>query len=168
MGTDSTSHRNNYNTPVNRYLLDLVETNYVPPAVTRTVRGKTKLSPKAFRERLTFQGPFGGRVVQTGFGSVADYAVMATEPTHYFYASDIDRTVKALGDAFEVTDRFANVTFTETKDDTVFFDSRPGLVASPVQAYLELSTGDKRSKETAEQVRRVILEPLERARGGEG
>jgi hypothetical protein len=61
-------------------LLDLLETNYVPPAVTRTVRGKTKLSPEALRERLTFRGQFGARVVQTGFGSVGNYAVMATEP----------------------------------------------------------------------------------------
>jgi hypothetical protein len=40
-------------------------------------------------------------------------------------------------------------------------------VASPLQTYLELATGDKRSKETASQVRRAILEPLERMRGGE-
>ncbi len=39
-------------------------------------------------------------------------------------------------------------------------------MASPVQTYLELATGDKRSKETASQVRRAILEPLERMREG--
>ena len=56
-------------------------------------------------------------------------------------------------------------TFTETKDNTVYFDRRPGLVASPVQTYLELVTGDKRSQETAEQLRRPILRPLERRAG---
>jgi hypothetical protein len=39
----------------------------------------------------------------------------------------------------------------------VYFDRRPGLVASPIQAYLELARGDKREKKTADQVRRVIL-----------
>jgi hypothetical protein len=147
-------------------LLDFLETNYAPPSVTKTVRGKTKLSPEALRQRLTFGRST--RVVQTGFGSVGNYAVMATEPTQSFYSSDIDATLASLGDAFEATDRFANVAFSETKDDTVYFDKRPGLVASPVQAYLELATGDKRSKETAEQVRRAILEPLEPARRVEG
>ncbi|WP_020466124.1 hypothetical protein [Singulisphaera acidiphila] len=148
-------------------LLDLLETNYVPPAVTDTIRGKTKLSAQAFREKLKFSRRSGSRMVQTGFGSVGNYAVMATEPMQYFYASDIARTLEALGDAFEAGDRFANIMLSETKDHTVYFDERPGFVASPLQAYLELARGDKRSKETATQIRRAILEPLERLLAGD-
>jgi hypothetical protein len=145
-------------------LLELLESNYVAPAVTRTLRGKTKLAPEAFRKELGARASEETRVVQTGFGSVGAYALMATEPMQYFYCADLDATLRALGDAFEPTDRFANVTLSETKDDTVYFDRRPGLVASPIQAYLELATGDKRSKETAEQLRRTILTPLARVR----
>jgi hypothetical protein len=148
-------------------LLELIEANYVPPTVTRTIRGKTKCSVQALRERLASRDAKGARVVQTGFGSVQNYAVLATDPMVPFYTSDIEETLASLGDAFEVTDRFANVAFSETRDDTVYFDSRQGLVASPIQTYLELAKGDKRSKETASQVRRAILEPLERMRGGE-
>ena len=93
--------------------------------------------------------------------------MLAAEPIVPFYTSNIEETLVSLGDAFEATDRFANVAFSETKDDTVYFDSRHKLVASPVQTYLELATGDKRSMETAAQVRRAILEPIERMLGGE-
>ena len=148
-------------------LLDLLEANYVPPTVTRTIRGKTRLSIQALRERLASQDAKGARVVQTGFGSVQNYAVLAVEPIVPFYTSNIEETLASLGDAFEATDRFANVAFSETKDNTVYFDSRYKLVASPLQTYLELATGDKRSKETASQVRRAILEPIERMLGGE-
>jgi hypothetical protein len=141
-------------------LLDLLESNYVAPAVTRTIRGKTKLAPEDFRRELAARASEETRVVQTGFGSVGAYAVMATEPMQYFYCADPDATVRALGGAFEPTDRFANVTLSETKEDVVYFDRRPGLVASPIQAYLELAAGDKRSQETAEQLRRTILTPL--------
>jgi hypothetical protein len=141
-------------------LLDLLGANYVAPAVTRTVRGKTKLAPEAFRKELAARESGQTRVVQTGFGSVGAYAVMATEPMQYFYCTNLDATVRMLGDIFEPTDRFANVTFSETKEAAVYFDRRPGLVASPIQTYLELATGDKRSQETAEQLRRTILAPL--------
>jgi hypothetical protein len=147
-------------------LLDLLAANYVPPSVTRTARGKTRLKPEAFREALARADKT--RVVQTGLGSVESYAVMAKEPMQYFYCSDLDATLRNLGGWFEPTDRFANVTLSETTDATAYFDARPGLVASPVQVYLELMAGDKRTQETAEQVRRVILAPLGGAekRGG--
>ena len=102
----------------------------------------------------------GARVVLTGSSSVEHYAVMTREPVQSFYCSDLDGVVKNLGDDIRETDLFANVRFLETQDDFVYFDRRPGLWASPIQSYLELVAGDKREHETAEQVRRVILEPL--------
>ena len=141
-------------------LLDLLAENYVAPAVTRNARGKSKLPAEALGNALSRGKKRGVRVAQTGLGSVGSYAVMAKEPVQYFYCSDLDAALAALGSDFEATERFANVTLSETRDDTVYFDARPGLVASPVQVYLELMTGDKRTRETAEQVRRVILEPL--------
>ena len=140
-------------------LLDLLTANYVAPVVTGVVRGKTRLSPESLRRALS-AGAAGSKLIQTGFGSVGAYAVMARETMQYFYCNDLSTAVPALGDAFEPTDRFANITLSETRDDRVYFDGRPGLVASPVQVYLELATGDKRSQETAEQLRRAILTPL--------
>jgi len=85
---------------------------------------------------------------------------MAREPERSFYCSDAAGLQKELGADFTETERFANVRLLETKEDFVYFDRRPGLLASPVQTYLELATGEKREKETAEQVRRFILGEL--------
>ena len=64
---------------------------------------------------------------------------------------------------FEETERFANVQLMETGDNTAYFDIRREskiLSASPIQTYLELMSGDKRDRETAEQVAENILESV--------
>jgi hypothetical protein len=142
-------------------LLDLLADNYTLPAVSRAFRGKCGLGPKELRMRLQgWEERSAARVVLTGASSTEAYAVMAREPVQSFYCSDLDGAVKSLGDDVRETDRFANVTLLETQDDFVYFDRRPGLWASPIQSYLELLAGDKRERETAEQVRRLILGPL--------
>ena len=65
------------------------------------------------------------------------------------------------------TDRFPDLELIETDDETVYFDARQDAEfwwASPVQVYLELMAGDKRDRETAEQVRALILKDVERVR----
>src|SRR5207302_826841 len=128
-------------------LLDLLADNYVPPEAGRTFRGKWGLQPEALRDQLAkAEAGSGARVVLTGAGSVEAYAVMAREPVQSFYCTDVDKIVTFLGGDIRETDRFANVTFQETRDEVVYFDRRPGLVASPIQSYLELLKGDKREK----------------------
>jgi hypothetical protein len=149
-------------------LLDLLVENYVPPEVGRMFRGKYAQAPEALRERLATREAGGDvKVVLTGTSSVDAYAVMAREPVQSFYCTDVDKVVASLGSDLRETDRFANVTFEETRDDFVYFDRRPGLVASPIQAYLELARGDKREKETADQLRRLILGQQTQASRGE-
>jgi hypothetical protein len=142
-------------------LLDLLGDNYTLPAVSRTFQGKSQLDPQEFRMRLQEWAERGGaRVVMTGASSTEAYAVMAREPVQSFYCSDLDGAIKSLGNDIRETDRFANVRLLETRDEFVYFDRRPGLGASPIQSYLELRAGDKRERETADLVRRVILELL--------
>jgi hypothetical protein len=149
-------------------LLDLLADNYALPAVGRAFRGKCELRPEELRMRLAgCEERSGARVVLTGASSVEAYAVMAREPIQSFYCSDLDGVLKSLGNDLRETDRFANVSLLETRDKFVYFDRRPSLVASPIQSYLELVNGDKRERETADQVRRVILGPLTQA-GGKG
>jgi len=65
------------------------------------------------------------------------------------------------------TDRFPNVELIETDDETVYFDAREDTEfwwVSPVQVYLELMAGDKRDRETAEQVSSFILKDIKRVR----
>jgi hypothetical protein len=61
-------------------------------------------------------------------------------------------------------DRFPNLELVETEDETAYFDARKDgnfWWASPVQVYLELMAGDKRDRETAEQVKSFILANLQ-------
>ena len=58
--------------------------------------------------------------------------------------------------------RFPNIELLETDEDFVYFDTRDNRAASPVQTYLELIQGDKREQETAEQLRKAILPPLQK------
>jgi len=108
------------------------------------------------------------RVVLTGASSIESYAVMAREPMQSFYCTDINKAVASLGGDVRETDRFANVTLLETQDDFVYFDRRPGMVASPIQCYLELVNGEPREQETADQVRGVIRWQLAQVAQGEG
>jgi hypothetical protein len=150
-------------------LLDLLTDHYAPPAVSQTFRGKCGLRPEELRMRLAgWEEKSGERVVLTGASSVEAYAVMAREPVQSFYCTDLDKAVAGLGGNLRATDRFANVTLLETREDFVYFDRRPGLVASPIQSYLELVHGDPRERETADQVRQVILRQLAQAGQGGG
>lgn len=145
-------------------LLDLLADNYTPPAVSRTFRGKCGLRPEELRQRFAEgEQKSDVRLVLTGASSAEAYAVMAREPMQSFYCSNLNSAVRSLGDDIRETDRFAKVALLETRDDFVYFDRRAGLVASPIQSYLELLGGDKRERETATQVRRVILESLSQA-----
>jgi len=79
------------------------------------------------------------------------------------YTENIQRLLDAWGKGAKETSRFADFELAETDDATVFFDarSRNGLpYASPIQAYVECRAGDKREKETADQVAGVILDAL--------
>ena len=74
----------------------------------------------------------------------------------------MESLLKRLGPDLEETSRFANIELLETDENFVYFDARDDLVASPVQTYLELMQGDKRERETAEQLRKTILQPLKK------
>lgn len=146
-------------------LLDLLAENYTPPAVNASFSGKVASPREVLVETLLTWEKKGRKVVRTGASSVEGYAVMAREPVETFYCSDALELKKSLGKGFNETERFANVKFLETQDEFVYFDRRSSLLASPVQTYLELATGEKREKETAEQVRRFILRELSAKEG---
>jgi hypothetical protein len=149
-------------------LLHLLCENYSPPEVATSLSGRFAGPPEALVEKLlAWEQRDGRRIVRTGADSVEAYAVMARESVQTFYCSDADAPRKGLGKEFTETERFANVRFLETQDEFVYFDRRSNLLASPVQTYLELATGEKREKETAEQVQRFILGQLS-AKEGKG
>jgi len=142
-------------------LLDRLVENYEGPEINASFTGKTALSIERLRESLEkWEKRTQGQVVKTGIESVEDYAVMARQSVSSFYCSDLQSLLKWLKNDVQETARFANVNILETRDEFVYFDRRANFAASPIQTYLELSTGDKRDRETADQVRRIILGPL--------
>ena len=140
-------------------LLDRLAANYSAPEVKCRLAGKLRgIEPPEFRARLrAWAQETGNQVALTGASSVGAYAVMARAGAEEYYCTDVAGAVRALGDRFQPAERFATVSLLETRDEEVYFDRGEDLTASPVQTFLELSSGDKRDRETADQVRRVIL-----------
>ncbi|MFH1922386.1 MAG: hypothetical protein ABIP48_21195, partial [Planctomycetota bacterium] len=144
-------------------LLGLLTENYAPPLINQRLTAKTTLTPDQFRRRLMEWGREAiEKAALTGFSSAGQYAVMAREPIQSLYCSNLESLLERLGPDLEETSRFLNIELLETDEDFVYFDARDNLVASPVQTYLELMQGDKRQQETAEQLRKTILQPLEK------
>lgn len=97
-------------------------------------------------------------ITATGLTSTEKYAVMQREPVIELYTTSIPEVAQALN-ASEVT-RFENVVLIETNRAVDYFDCRVDAGfpwASPIQTYLELMRGDKRDKETAQQIRIDLL-----------
>jgi hypothetical protein len=145
-------------------LLESLAREYEPPQPRRSFVGKLPSDPDTLAKRFKqTAGELETRLTLTGASSVSAYAVMAREEVSSFYTSDIESLVDALNaesPTIEETERFANVLLTETDDETAYFDVREqngSTWASPIQTYLELMSGDKRDRETAEQVAAAIL-----------
>jgi DNA-binding HxlR family transcriptional regulator len=141
-------------------LLDKLAGAYRPPKVRRCLVGSNSLDRAGLAARLA-NTP--ARMVLTGQSSTDRYAVMGREARVRFYTDSIAPLVGTLGSAFTEGERFANLELLETNDPTVYFDVRRSgdfPCASPIQAYLELVSGDKREQETAAQIRSLILDEL--------
>lgn len=140
-------------------LLDTLDRNFSPPSVGGKVRLKVAAEGGALQEMLAdLSQQLNLPVVATGLSSVSQYATMQRGGVLSVYCPRLEGLLERLGGSQE--DRFPNLELLETDDETVYFDAQPGgsfLWASPIQVYLELMAGDKRDRETAEQVRALIL-----------
>ncbi len=146
-----------------RKLLDKLAENYEPPSVKQMIRLKIdgwegnvleRIRHEADRLQVPWQ--------VTGLSSVNQFAVMQRGEMISVYCPRLKEIVPALKG--RETDRFPNLEIQETGDQRVYFDPlvKDGVRwASSVQAYLELMSGDKRDRETAEQVRSHILKAVE-------
>ncbi len=144
-------------------LLEKLRANYLPPKVKERVRLKVsgtgatvpELLPRLARD---LQLP----LVAVGSSSVTQYAAMQRGDVLTVYCPRLGTLLERLPGS--QSDRFPNLELIETDDETVFFDARQEenfWWASPVQVYLELTAGDKRDRETAEQVKSLIMKNLQ-------
>jgi len=143
--------------------LEKLSENYAPPKIKERVHLKVpeesgtlwELLQKLFQE-LSLP------LVVTGTSSVTEYAVMQRGDVLSAYCPRLEMLLDRLPGS--QSDRFPNLELVETEDETVYFDARKegnSWWASPVQVYLELMAGDKRDRETAEQVKSFILTNLQ-------
>ncbi len=145
-------------------LLEKLSQNYAAPDIKAGIRLKVQPEEETLRGLLRrLSQEIDVPIVATGASSVGQYAVMQRGDLLSVYCPSLEMLVKRLPGSR--TDRFPNLEIIETDDETVYFDAQKDEEfwwASSVQVYLELMSGDKRDKETAEQVRSLILKDVER------
>jgi hypothetical protein len=141
-----------------KLLLKMAE-SFRPPKIRR----KATYSTQEAIGELLGKTPSNVRVVLSGRSSVGEYAVMGRDEPPVVFTDNIDGLLEVWKQLIQQTSRFVDFELQETDDPTVYFDARDknGLpYASPIQVFLECWTGDKRERETAEQVRDLILKQL--------
>ncbi len=140
-------------------LLEKLTDNYIKPKVTDRVQLKVNGDPAIILNNLFMQMRQAGiPLIVTGLSSVSKYAVMQRGDMISLYCPRISSFLEHI--PVDKTDRFPNVELIETSEEPVYFDpfeAKGILWASPVQTYLELMMGDKRDKETADQVMSYIV-----------
>ena len=143
-------------------LLEKLEQNYEPPITKERIRLKIQEEGRTLHALLLklSQG-LNLPIVATGMSSVAQYAVMQRGEVLSVYCPRVEKLMDRLPG--NRTERFPNLELIESEDERVYFDAREQedfWWAAPAQVFLELMAGDKRDRETAEQVRSYILNNL--------
>ena len=144
-------------------LLEKLSQNYNLPAIRERVRLRVTAEGRALPELLAnLSQSLGLPLVATGLSSVTQYAAMQRGGLLSVYCPRLEPFLERLPG--NQADRFPNLEMLETDDEAVYFDARQEedfLWSSPLQVYLELMAGDKRDRETAEQLRMLLLKNLE-------
>jgi hypothetical protein len=146
-------------------LLDKLSESYAPlrvwppPEKAPSIKLRVPLEQEELLSLLSgISATEGIPIVGTGLSSTWLYATMQRGPMLSVYCPFVPMLVGPVKG--EETDRFPNLEIIEVSEQFVYFDSREKAGfrwASPVQTYLELMSGDKRDRETAEQVKAQIL-----------
>lgn len=138
-------------------ILDQLTTNYSPPKQLKIWTGKVDLSKEELRmriARIARQKP----IVQTGMGTAELYVVFKGESVFEAYTkAPITEIIAELDSDAKETSAFPNLRLIQTDDQRVFFDKRDNIAASPIQVWLEMADGDKRSQEAGEPLRQQLI-----------
>lgn len=155
-------------------LFSKLQESYQPPAIRTKLAVKSKLSEPELHQRLRRAADeLGGRVAPSGVSSAKHLTASAMEPIASFYCSmRPEELVKAASIDPAPQPHFADLELLQTDDERMYFDTRVEgdlLVSSPIQAWLELATGDKRAQQMANELRvRLLTELGKKGKGGDG
>jgi hypothetical protein len=147
-------------------LLSRLREAYQPPSIRSKLSLKTTLSGADLHRQLRgATDVLGERLALTGISSASLQTVIAAEPVTAFYCSARPEELAKAASINPAPERhFANLELLQTDDERVYFDSRTEggrLLASPVQTWLELAAGDKRSQEVADELRVRLMRESE-------
>ena len=146
-------------------LLQKLKDGYKPPAIRSKLSLKTKMNEIDLHRQLKQASRAAqARVVLSGISSARFQTVIALEPVTSFYCSMRPEELARAASIDTTPERhFANLELLQTDDERVFFDANDvdgRLLASPVQTWLELATGDKRAQEVAGSLRERLLREM--------
>ena len=146
-------------------LLDRLLAGYQPPPVRARLVMTSKLPDLEMHRRLCAAAEaVGARVVLTGVSSASRQTVFAAEPITTFYCTcRPDDLADAAAIARTPQRHFADLELLQTDDERVYFDPRlqdGRALASPMQTWLELASGDKRSQAVANELRTRMLNEI--------
>lgn len=140
-------------------LLEQLNLNYELPWITSSTTLKVDCASQQLLRLLQEKSEQTmSPIVATGLSSVSRYAIMQRDDVLSVYCPRVAALTAEL--PAREDQRFPNLRLIETEEQSAFFDAREEdgfLWASPTQTYLELMVGDKRDRETAEQVRSYVL-----------
>lgn len=144
-------------------ILEKLSQNFQMPALRRTIGVKATEPIARFFKRAN-RDRDRPRLVLSGASSQDRYAAGIRSDERIAYCDNIEHLRLCVG-RWEESERFAELRIAETSDRTLFFDARidrSGIAySSPIQAYLELSAGDKRDREMANDIRESILRDIQ-------
>ena len=144
-------------------LLDKLQENYKPTDSGNRVSLQVDSGQTSLTELLRKNADLVGLpIVATGLSSVSRYATMQRGYVLSVYCPRIGPLLERLPGT--QNSFFPNVELVETEEEPLYFCAQVEdnfLWASPVQTYLELMNGDKRDRETAGQVRSLLLGPAD-------
>ncbi len=145
---------------------------YQPPSIRSKLSLKTTLSGADLHRQLRgATESLGGCLVLTGLSSASRRTVIAAEPVSTFYCTVRPEELAKTAAINPSPERhFANLELLQTDDNRVYFDSHVEdgyFLSSPIQTWLELATGDKRSQEVADDLRVRLLREVETRTGRE-
>ena len=153
-------------------LLSRLREAYQPPSIRSKLALKTTLSDVDLHRQLRrATESLGGRLALTGISSASRQTVIAAEPITSLYCSVRPEELASAASIDPAPQRhFPDLELLQTDDAGVYFDTREDdgrLLSSPVQTWLELVTGDKRSQEVAHDLQVRILREVGTRNEGE-
>ncbi len=146
-------------------LFSKLRNGYKPPKIRSNLRVKAKiLEPQIHQKMVTAAEEASAELCLTGISSARYQTVFAAEPISSFYCSCNPEDLLAHTDIeFSSDPHFPNLELLQTNDPRVYFNRRRQnnrVLASPIQTWLELELGDKRSREVASTLKYRLLQEV--------